>query len=239
MKVLAVDTATRTCSAAVVENETLCAEITLNSGQTHSRFLMRTVAAVVELAGLTYTDLDGFAATSGPGSFTGLRIGIASIKGLAVAAGKPLAGVSSLEALARQAAPVRTLISPWLDARQGEVYYAFYRNHNGQLNREGPENVASPEAVLTGLQEPCLFLGDGARRYRRIICEHLGPAACFAPAFQDVIRASTVAMVGVEKFRHKEYTDAAQLSLTYVRQTFAQLKLAQQPRKDGGRSCFH
>jgi len=232
MKVLAVDTATRTCSAAVVENEILLSEITLNSEQTHARFLMKIIAMAIELAGLTYADLDGFAATSGPGSFTGLRIGISAMKGLALACGKPLVGVSSLEALARQAVPVRTLISPWLDARQGEVYYTFYRVHNGRLIPESPENTASPQTVLADLQEPCFFLGDGAHRYRRLICERLGSMASFGTSLQDGIRASTVAGAAVEKFRQKDFSDVAQFSPTYVRQTHAQLKLVQQLRKN-------
>ena len=136
MKILAVDTATRSCSAAVIDGEALLAETTNTSNQTHSRHLLDTIDAVIEQAGLEITELDGFAVSNGPGSFTGLRIGIASIKGLAFSLGKPVVGVSSLDALAWQCAQSAYLICPLLDARKKEVYACRYRYKNNELKKE-------------------------------------------------------------------------------------------------------
>ncbi len=102
MKILAVDTATKGCSVAVTENSILLTELTLVSSRTHSKHLMGMIETAFSMSGLTVNDIDGFAVTKGPGSFTGLRIGISAIKGLASAAGKPVAGVSTLDSLAFQ-----------------------------------------------------------------------------------------------------------------------------------------
>ena len=103
MRILAVDTATKSCSVAVTEKGFLAAELTTVSAQTHSKHLLKMIHSVINTAGITISDVDGFAVTIGPGSFTGLRIGISSVKGLAVALDKPVVGVSSLDALAQQA----------------------------------------------------------------------------------------------------------------------------------------
>jgi len=125
MRILAVDTATKSCSVAIVEKESIIAETTLFIEQTHSKHLMKMIDTALNLSGLTVSELDGFAVTRGPGSFTGLRIGISSIKGFAMASGKPVVGVSSLDSLAMQCCFSPYLVSPLLDARKGEVYYAL------------------------------------------------------------------------------------------------------------------
>ena len=102
MKILAVDTATKSCSVAIVDKDTLLAEVSITSKQTHSRHLMEMVNRAMGMSGLNISGLDGLAVTIGPGSFTGLRIGISSVKGLAMASGKPVVGISSLDVLAMQ-----------------------------------------------------------------------------------------------------------------------------------------
>jgi tRNA threonylcarbamoyladenosine biosynthesis protein TsaB len=111
MKILAVDTATKSCSVAIIDAGSLSAELTTQSDQTHSKHLMQRIDAVLGMADLSAVDLDGLAVTLGPGSFTGLRIGISTIKGLAYALGKPVVGISSLNALAWQCADRSFLIS--------------------------------------------------------------------------------------------------------------------------------
>ena len=129
MRVLAVDTATSSCSVAIVDGEELVSEITLISGETHSRHLSSLIEALTRTAGLALEQIEGFAVTRGPGSFTGLRIGIGTVKGLAVAGNRPMAGVSTLAALAWQVGPTDHTICPMVDARRNEVYAAFYRWH--------------------------------------------------------------------------------------------------------------
>ena len=115
MKILALDTAAKSCSVAIVDKESVLAELTLCREQTHSKHLMEMINTTIELSGIIVSELDGFAVTRGPGSFTGLRIGISSIKGLAAATCKPLVGVSSLDALAMQC--FFSQYGPWLCCR--------------------------------------------------------------------------------------------------------------------------
>lgn len=126
MKILAVDTATKSCSVALTEDDAVLAETTTHSGQTHSRHLLNIVDAVIARAGLTLNQIDGFAVSIGPGSFTGLRIGISTVKGLAYGRGRPVVGVSSLEALSRQCPQTPQQICAMIDARKQEVYFCFY-----------------------------------------------------------------------------------------------------------------
>ena len=148
MILLAADTASRSCGVAVVEDGAVLAEINDVSGQTHSRHLMAMVDRVLSMSVGGLDRVDGFAVTRGPGSFTGLRIGISTLKGLAEATGKPLVGVSSLEALAWQVFPAERLIVPMLDARRKEVYAARYMRRGTTLTSVGNEAALSPEAAV-------------------------------------------------------------------------------------------
>jgi tRNA threonylcarbamoyladenosine biosynthesis protein TsaB len=175
--------------------------------------------------------LDGLAVCVGPGSFTGLRIGVSTVKGLAFATAKPVAGVSSLEALAQACLPWPHLICAMLDARKGEVYAARYRARDGHLEREGHEVVLSIEDALGGIHEACLFVGDGASRYRETIGVRLGPLALFPAPGQDIIRASTVAALAQVQFARKQIADLDRLVPCYVRHSDVELKLGQPAQK--------
>ena len=137
MIILAVDTATTSCSVAIIDKKCVLAEITLLREETHSKHLMDMIHTAIGFSGLKLSDLDGFAVVRGPGSFTGLRIGITTVKGLAAGLKKPLVGISSLEALAMQASHSPYLICPLLDARRGEVYFSRYRFDRGPFKRGG------------------------------------------------------------------------------------------------------
>lgn len=225
MKILAVDTSSRSCSVAVVENNNLLAEIIKEDGETHSRHLMNMIKKVFELSGLVPFDIDGYAVTKGPGSFTGLRIGISSVKGLAVATEKPLAGISSLDALAAQVLPTPYLICSVIDARKGEVYSSRYRFIDGLIQKEMKEDVFLPNQAADGIGEPSLFIGDGANLYRNIIEKKLENLAYFPPPFFNVIRASTVAFMSIKKFENNDTVDAALFAPHYIRKSDVKLKL--------------
>jgi len=225
MKILAVDTATTSCSVAIMDKRSLLSEFTLDREETHSKHLMDMIKAALRMSGLDFSDLDGFAVTRGPGSFTGLRIGISTIKGLAVASEKPVVGVSSLETLALQVSYCRDLICPILDARKGEVYFSRYRFLNGHLDKQIRERVAPPDKAVDDLNEPCLFVGNGALLYKEMILENMGEFASFAPMIQNTIRASTIAYLSMAKFENNDTDDIDKILPYYIRKSDAELNL--------------
>jgi tRNA threonylcarbamoyladenosine biosynthesis protein TsaB len=218
-----VDTATRSCSVAIADGDAVLAEVTIGALQTHAKHLMGMIDTAIGLSGIPLTDIDGFAVTRGPGSFTGLRIGIAAVKGLATASGRPMVGVSALEALAMQGAYPSQLICPLLDARRGEVYSSLYRYRNGSLVKEREETVSAPEKAIQDINDICLFLGNGAVLYREILETSLGILTRFAPPFQNTIRASTVAHLSMPAFETGHTDDVAEFVPVYIRKSDAEL----------------
>ncbi|MDO9111422.1 MAG: tRNA (adenosine(37)-N6)-threonylcarbamoyltransferase complex dimerization subunit type 1 TsaB [Desulfatirhabdiaceae bacterium] len=223
MRILAVDTSTRSCSVAVVDQDDLLAEVISGNAQTHSRHLMAMIDSALGLAGLNLSMTDGLAFTCGPGSFTGLRIGISTIIGLAAATRKPIVGISGLDALAMQAAAPDMTICPLIDGRRGEVYCGRYRWVNGDLVKETAEQVLSPEAAISGLNMPALFAGNGALLYQAIIRDHLGDAARFAPNCQNTLRASTVAWISMKRFETGDVDDIFRYQPMYIRRPDAKI----------------
>ncbi len=221
MIVLAIDTASRSCSVAVLDGNAVMAEINDVSGQTHSRHLMGMVDQALSMSTGQMASIDGFAVTQGPGSFTGLRIGISTAKGLAEAAGKPLVGVSSLQALAWQVFPSDVMVIPMLDARRKEVYSARYIREGETFKMVGAEQALSPEAAVDGIDMPCLLVGDGAVAYADRLGMVLGGRMQLALPFQHMIRASTVAFLGREKLTEAR-DERMTLTPRYLRQSYAE-----------------
>ena len=221
MIVLAIDTASRSCSVAVLDGNAVMAEINDVSGQTHSRHLMGMVDQALSMSVGQMANIDGFAVTQGPGSFTGLRIGISTAKGLAEAAGKPLVGVSSLQALAWQVFPSDVMVIPMLDARRKEVYSARYAREGETFKMVGVEQALSPEAAVDGLDMPCLLVGDGAVAYADRLGMVLGGHMQLALPFQHLIRASTVAFLARERLTEAR-DERMTLAPRYLRQSYAE-----------------
>ena len=228
MKILAVDTASKSCSVAVVDNTSVLALQTIISDQTHSRHLMVMIDKVIKLSRIKPSDIDGFAVTTGPGTFTGLRIGISSVKGLAVALNKPVTCVSSLDVLAMQTACYSYLICPLMDARRGEVYCARYRLTSyefkaGVLTNETDESVLPPDKAIEGIDEPCMFVGEGASLYHKIIEDKLGDMAFFASPSQNTTCASTVAYLGLNQFKSNVFSNPEAIVPHYIRRSDAEI----------------
>jgi tRNA threonylcarbamoyladenosine biosynthesis protein TsaB len=181
------------------------------------------IRLVIKHSGLNLSDLNGFAVTRGPGSFTGLRIGISSVKGLAAAQGKPIVGVSSLDALARQVSCSPYLICSFIDARREEVYSSRYRFKDGNLKKEGKEQVISPADALDEINEPCIFVGSGAVLYQKAIKDKLGEYAYFAQMDENTIRASTVARLSMNRFESNDTDDTETFVPKYLRKSDAQI----------------
>ncbi len=229
MHILAIDTSTRSCSAALIEDENLRAELTIDIGETHSKHIMALIDQVIGEANLKIADVDGFSVTRGPGTFTGLRIGLGTVKGLAMALGKPIAGVSSLEALAVQACCSDRLICSLIDARRMQVYCRCYRCKDDEIAIPStPERVCSVQEAIAAFDEPVMFIGSGAILYASHISEQLGHRARFAPCSQHTIRASTVALLGREKIMNGDTEDLAGFVPAYLRKSDAELNLEKQ-----------
>lgn len=217
MKVLATDTAEKACGAAVVENRVLMAEITLVSRQTHSRHLMDMIDTVLQYSGISLSDIDAFAVGRGPGSFTGLRIGISMIKGMAAALKKPLVGISNLDALASQCSLSSLPICVMTDARKSEVYLCKYRSDGKNLRREIEPQALLPDKAIADIVEPYLFVGSGALLYQELIREKLGDLARFAPEDAHILKSSAIARLASDRLERGESDSAADLVPYYIR----------------------
>lgn len=183
MKILAVETSAKSVSTAVVENGAPLAYAYQCTGLTHSRTLMPMVDAMLKNAELTMEQIDAVAVAAGPGSFTGLRIGIAAVKGLAWAAEKPVFSVSTLEAMAQNLAHMDGLIVCAMDARRSQVYNALFEAKGGSLTRLTPDralSIAELAEELKGETRRLLVLGDGGRLCREGLAA-LGIEAELAP----------------------------------------------------------
>ena len=164
MNILALDSSAAVASAAIVRDGRLLAEYTLNNGNTHSETLLPMVELLLSHLGLSVADIDLFAASAGPGSFTGVRIGAATLKGLAFASDKPCAEVSTLEAIAENLRVCPGLICPVMNARRSQVYTALFRSDGETVTRLLPDSalsIAELDELLAEYGEPVRFAGDG------------------------------------------------------------------------------
>ena len=182
MKVLAIETATLAGSAAVVDDELgLTGEVRVDVRIAHAERLMPSIQWLMDSSRTSIKDIDAFAVSIGPGSFTGLRIGLSTAKGLSYAAKKPLVPVRTLDAFARTLPYCSHLICPMFDARRNQVYAAFYKWEDGRCVKIMPEIAIGPEELLKMIKEPVVILGDGAKTYRELIMATLKHNALFAP----------------------------------------------------------
>lgn len=226
MRVLAFDTAATACSVAVVTDAGVAAEMTHDGGHTHTRQLMAMIETVLFRCGVTMDDLDGFGVTVGPGSFTGVRIGVSSAHGLAAATGKPAVGISSLAALAAQAGGTGTRCA-MLDARRKEVYAAVYRPDGSGYRIERPACATSPASLLPQLPAGCMYIGSGAVRYFEIILHHDPTAAFPQDTALNHISATTVGRLAMIKM--KQAGDAPLPMPRYVRRSDAERNRVKSP----------
>lgn len=221
-KILAVDTATSVCSVALADGGGTIAELNYFHGETHSKHLAALVAAVLDIASMRIDDVDAFAVDAGPGTFTGLRIGLATIKGLADATRKPAVGVCSLDVLANQAGFSSRRICCMLDARRGEVYTARYAAGDRAVEKLSTEEVIAPHLAVAANTAPCLYIGSGAVAYRNVISETAGVAARYVEGDANHLRASTVARLGLRRLRNPEAGKDAYLVPNYIRRSDAE-----------------
>ncbi|MGB5985566.1 MAG: tRNA (adenosine(37)-N6)-threonylcarbamoyltransferase complex dimerization subunit type 1 TsaB [Desulfobacterales bacterium] len=226
MKILAVDTATEICSAGLIQGGEPRAEITLKLAASHSRHLVSAIDQLLKGAGWRLEELNALAVTCGPGSFTGLRIGISALKGLALALDKPLVGVSTLEALAFQCRGTSRVIRPMLDGRRGQVFTNHYRFSGGRLKSLGQERALSPQEAVAEIGEPTLLVGNGAQLYRELLEAGLPGYIQLGSDIQHRIHGISVAQVAHDTLRGRKgaaHFDPGRLGPVYIRKPDAKL----------------
>jgi len=226
MKILAIETSTMLGGVAIADEKGLIAETRLNVKSTHSERLMATIDEQLKQAEMTLADIDAFAVASGPGSFTGLRIGLGTAKGLCFATGKPLVLVPTLDAFARSFPFAEHPVCVMLDARRGELYAAVFRWDNGFVKMLDAIS-AVPEDLFRDLDSPVILAGEGALVYRDRLIALLGERALFAPLISMVPSPANVAMLGLEKAMRGEFTEASAAEPFYIRKSEAEVKWSQ------------
>jgi len=226
MRILGIDSSTPGCSVALLNNDTVVAEHVADPQPTYSKYLLQIVDQVLKKGKSRLDDVDGFAVTHGPGSFTGLRIGVSLLKGFVLATEKPFVGVNSLEALAHTLDAPRHPICTVLDARKSEVYAAIFESHYEGLRPLIKECALSPEALCATIEVPTLFIGSGVERYRETFKESLG-ARFMEPGTQPRFStAAGAASLAARQFTHEKQFDLNQLKINYIRKSEAELSLA-------------
>ena len=223
MKLLAVESATLSGGAAILDGDRLLGEITLNIAITHSERLLSAVDRLLADCGLAPADLEGLAVSVGPGSFTGLRVGLATVKGLAMALDLPVAPVPTLDALAARLPFADAPVCPILDARKGEVYFSLYRWRGDRMHRERDYLALPPEFAAAELSAPVILLGDGIEACRPWL-GRLGEEVRIAPAAQRLPSAATVAGLGHAVLAAGGGVNAEALAPLYLRPSEAELK---------------
>lgn len=204
MKLLAIDTSGPVCGVAVAEDTRILSEMTVLNKRTHSANLMPMIENVLQSAGMKLADIDRIAAVTGPGSFTGIRIGISTVKGLAHGANKPCVAVDALEALANGVGTFDGVVCPIQDARAGQVYGAAFQNGQ-RVMEDSAIRLEEYVKALSTLGNRFLFTGDGVEVHHSHLIELLGDRACFAPAHLSFLRPATVAWLAMKSEESLNY----------------------------------
>jgi len=233
LKILALDTSTSMATVAIAVDEKIVAESVFNTDRTLSSRLIPEIERLLSIAEVAIADIDLFAASIGPGSFTGVRGGVATVQGLALATGKPCAGFSSLALLAMNFSFSTYPVCSLLDARKSEVYAALYNCSAPIPNPIISDCVMSPSSFLDLLcsmsDKPVVFAGEGALRYRDLIAERLLDRAIFAPFPLNISHAANAALMVLDLFRRAEFLDPCRLLPVYLRASDAEINRCSKP----------
>jgi|SRR5438132_1393177 len=217
MRVLAVETSTLSGGAALLDDERVVGEYTLDVRITHSERLMAAIDRLLSDAGWTPRDLEGLAVTVGPGSFTGLRVGLSTVKGLALALAIPVAAVPTLDAMAAMLPYAALPVCPVLDARKREVYASLYRWEDRGMRRQWDYLAIAPDDLARRLDEPVIVVGDGAAAIRSPFVRHVRPPRR-GPA------PAVVGALGHTRLALGDTVAVADLAPIYLRPSEAELK---------------
>ena len=235
MIVLSMDSSSLVTTVALLKDEHLLGEFTLNFKREHSVILMEKIEMLLKDCNIDISEVDGFVVSKGPGSFTGLRIGMATVKGLSMGSNKPYLSISSLDALAYSLVNFDGIICPIMDALRDSVFTCMYKSSNGELSKIIDYSALSLDELVEVLQqkdEPVIFTGDGVYKYKEYLLEKL-PNAKFAPNHLSVVKASALGELGMELLRKDQYDDMNSAPL-YLKKPKAERELEQRMKMQNG-----
>lgn len=232
MKILAVDTSGANCSIAITEDEKILADFTVNNNITHSQNLVPMIEEAQKFTGIELSDIDAFACSIGPGSFTGLRIGIATIKGFALSLNKKVIAVPTLLGLAYNISNFDGIICSIIDAKNDNVYSAIYdkdiSNNLYQVDDYISDNISVLIDKLKKVDGDIMFVGDGVSKYKSLLLDNLQSNTSnilFAPDYLNCQYASSVARAGLDMAKQNNYSDSDKLSPLYLKKSQAEREL--------------
>lgn len=234
MRILALDSSGLVASVAVAEDDNLLAEYTVNYKKTHSQTLLPMLDEVSKMIELDLESIDAIAVSAGPGSFTGLRIGSATAKGLGLALGKPLIAVPTLEALAYNLNSVSVLVCPIMDARRNQVYtgiYSFDKEGMHAVKEQTALGIGELVEVLNRIGREVIFLGDGVPVYKEVILSAIQVPCSFAPLHLNRQHAGAVAALGMQYYSAGKIQSAMEHQPEYLRVSQAERERAEREAK--------
>jgi len=239
MRILALDSSGLVATVAIVEDNQTIAEYTVNYKKTHSQTLLPMLDEIVKMTEFDLSTIDAIAVAGGPGSFTGLRIGAATAKGLGLALEKPLIHIPTVDGLAYNLYGTTGLICPIMDARRSQVYTGFYRFEDGELQVVEEQMAISVQELVKKLNqygEKVTFLGDGVSVYGKDLKNELEVECCFAPAHLNRQRAAAIGTLGMQYYQEGKIETAMEHRPDYLRLSQAEREQAERERANANHS---
>lgn len=239
MKIIALDSSGLVASVAILEDDNLLAEYNMNYKKTHSQTLLPMLDEISKMIELDLNTIDAIAISKGPGSFTGLRIGSATAKGLGLALNKPIIEIPTLEGMAYSLYGVRDVICPIMDARRGQVYTGLYRFHTEEqyaFEKIMDQDAVAIEEIIekcNGIGQKVVFLGDAVPVYKEKIAQLMKVPYEFAPAYCNRQRAAAVGTLAIAYYNRGEYVQAAEHAPDYLRLSQAERERKERESKNG------
>lgn len=228
MKILAIDSSSLVATVAILDEEKILAEYTINHKKTHSQTLLPMLGEIVKMIELDMQEIDAIAISGGPGSFTGLRIGSATAKGLGLALDKPLIHIPTLDAMAFNFYKTEEIICPIMDARRNQVYTGMYTFRNGEFEvvlNQVPMGIDELIEKLNEMNKKVIFLGDGVPVFKGYIEENATFEVDFAPAHLSRQKASSVGALGLVYYKEGKIQTASEHGPEYLRLSQAEREL--------------
>lgn len=231
MKILAIDTSGMNCSVCIIDETKVISDFNLSTGVTHSENLLPMIDEMKKYTNIELDDIDVFACSIGPGSFTGLRIGIATIKGLAMSLNKKVIGIPTLTGLAYNTTLFNGLVCSVLDAKNNNVYAGIYKYENDKpvlIDEYITEDVDKLVNLLKEKDENVIFVGDGANSFKQIFIEALGEKANFMPLHLNNQLSSSIAKAALDRAMQDDFDDVDTLNPLYLKKSQAERMLEAQ-----------